>query len=48
MVSINKVSTGGFEETRDGEVVGMANDHQPGLASDQIEVGQARLRADGG
>ena len=38
----------GLEETRGGEFGGMANDHQPGLACDQIKVGQARLRADGG
>ncbi len=37
----------GLEETGGGEFVGIADD-QPGLACDEIKVGQARPRAAGG
>ena len=37
----------GLEETRGGEFAGIADD-QPGLACDEIKVGQARPRAAGG
>ena len=37
----------GLEETGGGKFAGIAND-QPGLACDQIKVGQARPRAAGG
>ena len=37
----------GLEETRRGEFAGIADD-EPGLACDQIKVGQARPRAVGG
>ena len=37
----------GLEETGGGEFAGMADD-PPGLACDEIKVGQARRRAAGG